>query len=101
MKHYINNDSLIYVLNENDKLIYVINEFEVNDRNLAIAFHLNLIVGWDYINPDKNDIMGWCTADNFSEEVQHDIIYQYVLKEKLAEALEAHGYIIIEELPKF
>ena len=97
MKHYLRNHKF-YVMNEAEKLVYMVNEFETYDNYSAIQIHLELVAGWDYVNPDYNDVQGWCPADRFVEDVQMEIISQYFLSEGMKEALEANDYIILENI---
>lgn len=97
MKHYLENNKF-YVLDEDEKLVYEIKEFEVYSNYEAIQIYLELIAGWDYINPDYNDIQGWCSADRFVEDVQFEIINQYFLKEGMEEALEKNGYTVLNKI---
>ena len=92
-------DSKIYVRN-NDNLIYVVESVtSYNNGCDYMQVNLKLVAGIDYINPDENDMQGWCSANNFIEEVQEDSINQYFIKESMIEALENNDYTIVENVP--
>lgn len=99
MKQYLGSKKF-YVMND-EKLVYKVNEFEVYYNTEALHIYLELVAGWDYVNPDENDIQGWVGAKNFVEYVQFEIVSQYFLKESMEEALEENGYTILreEEIP--
>lgn len=64
----IRND--IYLTNE-DRLIYKLVEIEELDSNdLCMVVNLELIAGWDYINPDESNAQGYVSAENFVDDVQ-------------------------------
>ena len=99
-------DSKIYVRN-NDNLIYVVESVtSYNNGCDYMQVNLKLVAGIDYINPDENDMQGWCSANNFVEEVQEDSINQYFIKESMVKALENmvkalenNDYTIVENVP--
>lgn len=97
MKHYLENYKF-YVTNDDGKLVYMVKEYETYSNSSAIHIHLELVAGWDYVNPDYNDVQGWCPSDRFVEDVQHEFVSQYFLKEGMEEALEQNDYIILEEI---
>lgn len=97
MRHYLENHKF-YVMNEDEKLVYKVGEFESFSNHESIHIHLELVAGWDYVNPDYNDVQGWCSADRFVEDIQFEIVSQYFLKEGMEEALEENGYTILEEI---
>lgn len=97
MKHYLENHKF-YVINEDGTLVYKVGEFGTYDNADYIVIHLELVAGWDYVNPDENDIQGWCPSDRFIEDVQHELVNQYFLKEGMEEALKWHDYTILEEI---
>ena len=99
MKQYLGNHKF-YVVNEDEKLVYMVNEFEAFYNHNAIHINLELVAGWDYVNPDGNDVQGWCPADRFVEDVQNDFCSQYFLKEGMEEALRENGYTILENIPQ-
>ena len=96
MKHYLENHKF-YVVNEDKTLVYKVGEYETFSGHEAIHIHLELVAGWDYVNPDYNDIQGWCPADRFIEDIQSETIAQYFLVEGMKEALEENDYTILKE----
>lgn len=97
MKKYLENNKF-YVVDEAEKLVYKVGEFSVYDNSTAIEIHLELVAGWDYVNPDENDIQGWCPANRFIEEVQDEYINQYFLVEGMKESLQENGYTVLEKI---
>lgn len=97
MRHYLENHKF-YVLNPDEKLVYKVGEFESYSGYEAIHIHLELVAGWDYVNPDENDVQGWCPADRFVEDVQTEIVAQYFLVEGMKEALEENDYTILDKI---
>lgn len=97
MKHYMEKNKL-YVKNDTENLVYKIAEYETFQDSSYILIHLELVAGWDYVNPDENDIQGWCTAENFVEDVQFESFPQYFIDESMKEAIEANNYTIMEEI---
>ncbi len=97
MKHYLENHKF-YVLNEDAKLVYKVGEYETYHDSEGIHIQLELVAGWDYVNPDENDVQGWCPADRFVEDVQWEMVFQYFLVEGMKEALEENGYTILDEI---
>lgn len=60
---------------------------------------LKLICGFDYINPDNNDIQGWVDASRFTKESQsEDIIVLH--DENLLDRLDEEGFKVLDKLPK-
>ena len=98
MKKYLNEKSL-YVIND-DRLIYKVNEYDVYDGYISLNYNLELVAGYDYINPDENDIQGYVEAINFIEDVQLESVVQYFLEEGLKECLIDNGFEILDKLPK-
>lgn len=94
MKTYLN-DKSFYVVNEN-KLVYKIVSFESYSNYSSIHWNLELVAGWDYINPDYSDTQGWCKPENFIEDVQSEEVIQYFFEEGLEEALDFDGFKKIE-----
>lgn len=96
MKHYLENHKF-YVLNEDAKLVYKVGEFETYYNSPVIQINLELVAGWDYVNPDENDVQGWCSADRFVEDVQFEMVNQYFLLEGMQEALKENDYTILNK----
>lgn len=97
MKHYLENYKF-YVVNEDEKLVYKVGKFETYGNANFITIELELVAGWDYVNPDENDIQGFVPADRFVEDIQFEYINQYLLEEGMKEALEANGYTVLENI---
>ena len=95
-KIYLENKKF-YVVNE-DKLVYKVGTFEAYDGYDTLHFNLELVAGWDYINPDMNDIQGWCPAERFIEDVQSEIVIVYMMEESVKKSFEANDYIILENI---
>lgn len=91
-------DNAIYVKND-DKLVYKVESVEIYDNYNSLRLNLKLVCGWDYVNPDYNDVQGWCPADRFIEDVQSEMEICYFLKESVKECLEDNGYEILEKNP--
>lgn len=86
----------VYVINE-EKMIYKISRYrELQSSTLGFTYDLDLVAGYDYINPDENDIQGFVEAKNFTDDVQSDILTVYPLSESLGERLEESGYKVIK-----
>lgn len=97
MKHYLESRKF-YVINEDEKLVYKVGSFETYENTDFILVDLELVAGWDYINSDENDIQGWIASDRFAEDIQYESVNQYFLSEGMKEALEWHGYTVLEEI---
>ncbi|MDX5885024.1 hypothetical protein [Bacillus cereus group sp. BfR-BA-00999] len=86
----------VHVINE-EKMIYKISRYrELQSSTLGFTYDLDLVAGYDYINPDENDIQGFVEAKNFTDDVQSDILTVYPLSESLGERLEESGYKVIK-----
>ena len=97
MKHYLESNKF-YVMDETEKLVYKVATYETYSDCTYLQVNLELVAGWDYVNPDYNDIQGWCPADKFVEDVQYESVMQYFLKEGMEEALEENGFTVLEEI---
>lgn len=97
MKHYLENHKF-YVVNDTGNFVYKVGEFETYGNTEYILINLELVAGWDYVNPDENDVQGWVSADNFVEDVQFEDVTQYFIKEGMEEALTENGYTILENI---
>ena len=97
MLHYLESNKF-YVMNEDEKLVYKVATYETFSGCTYLQINLELVAGWDYVNPDENDIQGWCPAENFVEDVQGEYILQYFLKEGMEEALDANGLTVLEKI---
>ena len=97
MKQYLESHKF-YVINEDEKLVYKVGIYETYTDTDYLHIHLELVAGWDYVNPDANDVQGWCPAERFVEDVQSEIVSQFFLQESMTEALEANGYTVLEKI---
>ena len=88
----------VYVKND-DKMVY-----EVSLQRHGGAFYhlitLELVCGWDYVNPDENDIQGYVKPERFVDGVQYESLTFYPLDETILGRLEEEGYkrVYLEEL---
>ena len=94
MKHFLENHKF-YVINE-EKFVYKVGVFETYGNADFITWELELVAGWDYINPDENDIQGFVPADRFIDDIQYEYVNQLFLVESAKETLEYHDYTILE-----
>ena len=78
-----------------DKMVYTVGYKIDNNDTDYIYLELNLYRGWDYISPDDNDIQGWCTSDNFIDEVQNENFICYIINESIKECLTDNGYVLV------
>lgn len=87
----------VYAQNE-DGFIYKIANLEMRaDGWLNLS--LELVCGVDYINADESNATGYVSKENFVEEIQHEIYSCDIMNESITQALEFHGFKVIEELP--
>ncbi len=82
-----------------DHLIYELKDIELMGNGLAYLY-LDLVCGYDYVNPDESDLQGYVDNSRFVEEVQHEIVSCDVMAESFVKALNNDGYTILSELPK-
>lgn len=81
-----------------DGLVYKLDSLNVyNGGRDYHEMNLELICGWDYIDPDMGDEMGWCKPDRFVESVRSETVPLYYLWESAEAALKENGYEIIDE----
>lgn len=83
-----------------DGLVYEVKQPKVFciDK-MSLIYELNLICGFDYINPDNNDIQGWVDASRFTKESQsEDILVLY--DESLLDRLNEEGFKVLDKLPE-
>ena len=97
MKHFLEHHKF-YVVNDAENLVYEVGKFETYEDADFISIELELVAGWDYINPDENDIQGYVPADRFIEDIQYEYINQYFLKEGTEEALQENGYTVLKNI---
>ena len=91
-------DNDFYVEND-ERLIYQLKDIELQTNGLAY-FYFSLVCGYDYINPDENNVQGYVDKSNFIEEVQGEIVSCDIMNESLIEAINNDGFKKIDKLPK-
>lgn len=99
MKVYMEKQN-VYAITE-DKLVYKVSSMEVYDNQNYMSVELKLVAGWDYVDPDTSDLMGWVPADRFIDDLQYDSVVQYFLEEGLVECLEENGYTVKREFKDY
>jgi len=87
----------VYVQNE-DRFIYKIADLEMRADGW-LNIWLDLVCGIDYINADESNATGYVGKENFVEEIQHEIYSCDIMNESVTQALEFHGFKVIEGLP--
>lgn len=88
----------LYVEND-ERMIYQLKDIELHGNGLAYLY-LDLVCGYDYIDPDYSDSQGYVDKNRFVEGVQHEIVSCDILAESITKALNNDGYKIIVNLPK-
>lgn len=90
---------MLYVESE-DKFVYKVEMVARQKESFYYSLELELIAGWDYVNPDENNIQGYVGADRFTESVQGDYLTFYPMDETILERLDDAGYkpVTLEEL---
>ena len=83
---------------KNDNGIYKISDIKLETSDYGIIY-LNLVCGYDYINPDVNDIQGYVQADRFIDDIQTEMHSWYYLTESLNQCLIENGFEILEKIP--
>lgn len=87
--------SPIHVIND-DKMIYKVNRFsQIGSNEHGFSYDLELVAGYDYVNPDYSDRQGFVSKEGFTEGVQYDSFTVYPMHESLAERLKDEGYEVI------
>lgn len=85
----------VFVMN-NDRLIYKLTGFnQIDCEDIGFSFNLELVAGYEYINPDYSDTQGYVTNEAFTEDVQWDTFTFYPLSESLEDAISDSGYEVI------
>lgn len=86
----------VHVLND-DKLIYKIASFsEIGSTGICMLVELELVAGYDYVNPDENNQQGYVTAGQFVDDVQsHDFTW-LPMDETIGERLKDEGFKVID-----
>ena len=90
---------MLYVQNE-EKMVYKVEMESRQPSEFYYLLNLELVAGWDYVNPDENDIQGYVSANMFVEEEQYHSYTFYPMDETILERLKDEGYerVYIEEL---
>ncbi|QVW28894.1 putative replicative DNA helicase [Bacillus phage SWEP1] len=84
-----------HVINE-DNLIYEITSFrQLQSSDICFVYNLELVAGYDYINPDYSDIQGYVSKENFVDDIHFEQFTFYAMSESLTEALNDHGYKVV------
>lgn len=83
-----------------DGLIYEVKVPSVIcSTDMSLIYNLALVCGFDYIDPDNNDLQGWVDASRFTSHVQDEDIL-VLFDESLSDRLKEEGFEIIKNLPK-
>lgn len=86
----------IHVLHAEDNLIYRIDSLrELGSSGLGFLYTLELVAGYDYINPDYSNAQGYVGKDNFVDDVHSVDFTVYPLEESLGERLKEEGFEVI------
>lgn len=90
---------MLYVQNE-DKMVYSVEMKLQQASEFYYHLELTLVSGWDYVNPDENDIQGYVGANKFIEEVQWESYTFYPMEETILDRLKEEGYkrVYVDEL---
>lgn len=99
---YRNSLNKKYYIDENKKMIYKLTEVSfTNNGEPTGRYALELITGYDYINPDWSNAQGWVSPNNFIDEVQYICGLWYYLEESLNEYLSDYDNLVpLDKLPK-
>ncbi|MFJ7982302.1 hypothetical protein ACIQ1D_18750 [Lysinibacillus xylanilyticus] len=81
----------VYVQNE-EKMVYKVEMVAQQASEFYYLLNLELVAGWDYVNPDENDIQGYVKADNFIEDIQYNSYTFYPWDETITQRLEVEGF---------
>lgn len=90
------------LVKSDDSLIYKVeidSPRALDSKSPCLLYDLELMCGYDYIDPDWSDIQGWVSPNMFTDGVQSDNVIVY-WDESLKDRLEEEGYEIIERLPR-
>jgi hypothetical protein len=86
----------IHVINE-EKMIYKVEQFrQIDSKEFILSYMLELVAGWDYVEPDTSNRQGFISANMFTDDVQSDFLTVYPLQESLGERLKEEGYKVID-----
>lgn len=86
----------MFLVQDEDKLVYKV-EMKVQQES-EMYYHLNLelVCGWDYVNPDESDVQGYVGAENFVDYIQYHSYTFYPMLESGLERLEEEGFKKVE-----
>ncbi|AIF72148.1 hypothetical protein LD11_gp272 [Bacillus phage Riley] len=85
----------LHVISEN-KFIYKVESYrQLESSEIGFLYNLELVAGYDYINPDYSNVQGYVSKENFVENIHLEQITFYPMSETLAEALDDNGYKVI------
>lgn len=85
----------IYVINESRFIYKIVSFYELGSTEFLLNYNLELVAGFDYINPDENNAQGFISANMFVDYVQTDNITVFPLSESLGDRLKEEGYKVI------
>lgn len=81
-------------------LIYRVSSLrQLDSKELSFLVSLDLVCGYDYINPDLSNDMGYVPSDRYTEDWQDDYMTWYPIEESFTECAEEHGYSLLHKLP--
>ena len=85
----------IYVMIEKRSIYKVVNYRQVDSKEHGLVYMLELVAGYDYINPDYSDVQGFVSKEGFEEAVQWYSFTVYPLDETLRGRLAEEGFKVI------
>jgi len=86
----------LHVITE-ERMIYKIESVrQLDSKQYGLLYNLELVAGYDYVNPDLSDAQGFVNADNFIDDVQLHSFTLYPMEETLEERLEEEGFKVID-----
>lgn len=86
----------LYVEN-GEKMIYQLTDIELKENGLAYLY-LELVCGYDYINPDNSNIQGYVDKSKFSDDIQHEIVSCDILAESMIQALNNDDFYVLKDV---
>ena len=89
-----------YAVSE-DSFIYEVSfDRELSSREHCLSYNVEMIAGYDYINPDENDLQGYVTPDRFNHN-GISALTLFPLSETLTERLADEGLRVIENISEY
>lgn len=86
----------LHVISADKKFIYKVESYrQLDSSEIAFLYNLELVAGYDYINPDENDVQGYVSKENFVENVHLEQMTFYPMSETLEEVLNFNDYTVI------